>query len=83
MNGDPTKSLGLKIKRTFTAFLPVDPQRQGACRRCGGCCKLAFDCPFYDGTGCAIYTIRPPQCRKYPRTKDESIVPGCGFTFGD
>ncbi|MBI4831802.1 MAG: hypothetical protein HY801_09675 [Candidatus Lindowbacteria bacterium] len=77
------KALGLKIQRTFTAFLPIDEDRKGACRRCGQCCKFFFECPFYDGEGCVIYSLRPPQCRKYPRAKDESIVPGCGFTFGE
>ncbi|GAB4342852.1 MAG: hypothetical protein Kow0099_20790 [Candidatus Abyssubacteria bacterium] len=77
------KSLGLKVGRTFTSVLPVDPKRTGACRRCGKCCQLAFRCPFYDGTGCVIYSFRPPQCRKYPRTKEESIVPDCGFRFDD
>jgi hypothetical protein len=83
MSTEPRKSLSLKIQRTFTAFLPVDNRRKGSCRRCGGCCKLAFRCPFYDGTGCAIYAFRPPQCRKYPRTEQESIVPDCGFVFTD
>lgn len=83
MSSDPRASFSLKMKRTFTAFLPVDENRQGACRRCGGCCKLAFKCPFYDGNGCSIYSFRPPQCRKYPRTQEESIVPDCGFTFSE
>ncbi|MBI5119008.1 hypothetical protein HZA56_21295 [Candidatus Poribacteria bacterium] len=75
--------MGLKIQRTFTSLLPVDEGRKGSCRRCGQCCKLAFDCPFYDGKGCVVYSLRPPQCRKYPRTKEESIVQDCGFIFGD
>lgn len=80
---EPT-ALTSKVQRTVTAFLPIDESRQGSCLMCGRCCQFAFECPFYeDGEGCSIYAFRPPQCRKYPRTKEESIVPGCGFAFGD
>jgi Fe-S-cluster containining protein len=76
-----------KIKRTFTAFLPVDKNRRGQCIRCGRCCRLPNDCPFLkikeDGNAvCLIYLIRPLNCRKYPRTKDEWLTSDvCGFRF--
>lgn len=79
-----------KLIRTLTAWLPVDPQRQGECHRCGACCKLPTPCAFlrYDADGknsrCAIYAIRPPNCRKYPRTASEQLTAAvCGYTFGD
>ncbi len=83
MTAEDVKELGLKLQRTLTAFLPPDKTRKGSCLRCGQCCKFAFECPFYDGERCTVYSFRPPQCRKYPRTEEESIVPGCGFTFGE
>jgi len=83
MSDIASKALTRKVQRTLTAFLPIDEERNGSCLKCGQCCRLAFECPFFDGEGCAIYSIRPPQCRKYPRTGGESIVPVCGFTFGD
>jgi len=24
------------------------------------------DCPFYDGSRCTIYPVRPPQCERWP-----------------
>lgn len=71
-----------KVKRTFSAFLPVEEKRKGSCLRCGQCCEFAYGCPFYNEERCSIYSLRPPQCRKYPRTEEESIVADCGFTFG-
>ncbi len=76
-------ALTYKVQRTFTAFLPVEENRKGSCLGCGLCCRFALDCPFRSEQGCSIYSIRPPQCRKYPRTLEESIVADCGFTFGD
>lgn len=80
-----------KIKRTFTAiFLPVSKNRRGACRRCGKCCKktLPNGCIFLKETPgkpaeCLIYPIRPPNCRKYPRTKEEQVYGDCGYWFVD
>ena len=83
MSDNGADAIKLKVQRTFTSLLPIDGNRQGNCLRCGQCCRFVFECPFYDGKGCAVYSLRPPQCRKYPRTEEESIVPECGFTFGD
>ena len=82
MDAPETKALTLKVQRTVTALLPVDETRIGYCRKCGQCCRFAFECPFLGEEKCAIYSLRPPQCRKYPRTEEESIVRDCGFTFG-
>jgi hypothetical protein len=41
--------------------------RQSECRRCGSCCNLTFNCPFFDATvGCKIYEKRPLTCRDFP-----------------
>lgn len=80
-----------KLKRFATSLvLPVDETRSGECQRCGACCKFGVVCPFLrqaeDGSNayyCSAYKIRPLQCRKYPRSKDEQIHHPCGYTFGD
>jgi Fe-S-cluster containining protein len=76
-----------KIKRLFTCFLPVARNRRGSCQNCGACCRLPWPCLFLkqDDQGrsrCAIYPIRPPNCRKYPRTAMEFLTAStCGFKF--
>ncbi|MFH1835002.1 MAG: hypothetical protein ABH851_02310 [Methanobacteriota archaeon] len=72
-----------KIKRSRESLLPVEKDRVGECRLCGGCCRLPFKCLFLSKKNtCFIYTIRPPQCRKYPRTRDDkTFCPDCGFTW--
>jgi Fe-S-cluster containining protein len=76
-----------KIRRTITAFLPVDKTRKGQCIRCGACCKLPNVCPWlrYDAEEkaiCLIYPIRPLNCRKYPRTPAEHLTKDvCGLYF--
>lgn len=76
-----------KIKRTLTCVLPVAENRTGHCIGCGACCKLPRPCFFLrtgkDGRSyCAIYPIRPLNCRKYPRTASEWLTADtCGFRF--
>ncbi|MDD5629489.1 MAG: hypothetical protein PHU21_10525 [Elusimicrobia bacterium] len=67
--------------------------RQGACRRCGLCCKLVFECPFLqnlaDGRSrCRIHGRKPDNCTFFPiderdlqdRDSLGAQVP-CGFSF--
>lgn len=76
-----------KLQRFATSLLPVSANRRGDCNRCGECCKLPYPCPFlrYDEEGlstCTVYSLRPPSCRKYPRTDDENLTPHtCGYYF--
>ena len=76
-----------KIKRTVTAIRPVSKSRKGECVNCGACCKLPVVCPFlkYNSDGksyCTIYSIRPLNCRKYPRSESEFITEEtCGYRF--
>ena len=77
-----------KAKRTVTALLlPISKKRNGKCIQCGACCKSPDPCAFLrykpDGSRyCEIYRIRPLNCRKYPRTEDESFTSDtCGFWF--
>ena len=80
----------LKIKRTLGSFLPVSKSREGECNNCGACCHLPFRCTFLktgkDGKGhCTIYKVRPPNCRKFPRTVEEldTVKDTCSFLFNE
>jgi Fe-S-cluster containining protein len=70
-----------KFKRVLESLFPVQMGRIGRCKMCGACCRLPFKCLFLSKGGiCRIYAIRPPQCRKFPRTKaDRKEVKDCGF----
>ena len=76
-----------KLKRTFTAVLPVAQNRRGKCVDCGACCQLPNVCPFlkYKAGGrsyCTVHFARPLNCRKYPRVRSEWITEAkCGFWF--
>ncbi len=78
-----------KFYRQLTGFFPPHKNRVGSCNRCGECCKLPYRCPMlrYDDDGlarCAIYHLRPPSCRVYPRTAGEHRTQStCGFSFQD
>ena len=80
-----------KVMRFATSLvLPVDEDRAGECMSCGACCKFLFKCPFLrpvEGSQgkykCIVYPIRPLQCRKYPRTRQEQIHHPCGYHFKD
>ncbi|MCX7818585.1 MAG: hypothetical protein N2652_05160 [Kiritimatiellae bacterium] len=87
MNRD-RNTIWSKLKRNLvTCWLPVAPGRTGGCRACGACCRLPYRCPALrmsaDGRSrCAIYAVRPPSCRVYPRTPREHITAEvCGFRF--
>ena len=87
MNDRRKNSLFAKTKRTLTSILPISQRREGECVNCGECCKLLNICPFlkYESdkkSYCAVYKIRPLNCRKYPRTASEFItLDTCGYKF--
>ena len=87
MADEKRNTWGAKIMRTFTSVLPVSKRRRGQCTNCGACCRLPNVCKFIKTNGdgkvcCAIYPIRPLNCRKYPRTKSEHITcETCGYRF--
>jgi hypothetical protein len=68
------------LRRTMLAsFLPDNliyrykAYQRGECNRCGLCCKIQFQCPFFIDEGpyntrCAIYTTphAPSACVKFP-----------------
>ncbi len=76
-----------KVLRLLTSVGPISKDRTGACNHCGACCHLPNKCVFirYNDEGksyCSIYKVRPPSCRKYPRTQSELLTPKeCGYTF--
>ena len=90
-NRIPKNTWRQKIKRTLTSILPVDDNRVGECKRCGSCCFLPNECPFLRfedeknriNSYCAIYPIRPLNCRKYPRVHNEQVLQVCGYTFNN
>jgi len=87
MAGKSKNTWGAKIKRTFTAVLPIAENRRGKCIGCGECCKLPNVCFFLkfkkdEKSYCSIYSIRPLNCKRYPRTESEWITEdACGFRF--
>ena len=77
-----------KLVRTITSILPVQKNRVGTCNGCGACCHLPVRCTFLteDESGlsrCSIYKIRPPNCRKFPRTASqlELVEKECSYSF--
>lgn len=76
-----------RLRRTFTSILHISKERNGSCVDCGDCCKLPNVCSFLRYKNrksyCLIHSIKPLNCRKYPRTKFEFITEdSCGFRFG-
>ena len=70
------------------------PYQKGECNRCGLCCKIVFNCPFFfeDGktTACMIYTTKHavPPCVSFPadpndlREVQREVAPApCPFYF--
>ncbi|MBI5240179.1 MAG: hypothetical protein HY926_06880 [Elusimicrobia bacterium] len=67
--------------------------RQGACLRCGLCCKLFFECPFLQNlpggsSRCRIHGRKPDNCHFFPiderdlRDRDSLGAPvPCGYSF--
>ncbi len=67
-------------------------RREGACRRCGACCRLVWQCPYlrYDNglPSCRIYhQFRPLNCSMFPidhrdlADRDKVASQPCGFSW--
>lgn len=81
-----------KVIRFINAlFLNKKEKRYGGCKpwQCetlngdkgSACCKLGYTCPCLVDT-CAIYKIRPINCRAFPHSsKDLKLVKNCGYYF--
>ncbi len=70
------------------------PYQRGGCNRCGLCCKIVFQCPFFlqneETTACMIYTTKhaAPPCVVFPidpidlKEVQRSIAPDpCPFYY--
>ncbi|MBS3127934.1 hypothetical protein J4410_02220 [Candidatus Woesearchaeota archaeon] len=80
-----------KTLRFFQSFQGVEEGRKGQCtpeqcetldgRKGSACCKLGYVCPcLKKNTQCGVYQIRPPNCRVFPRTREDlSLVKNCGY----
>ena len=63
--------------------------REGECKRCGGCCKTSFKCPNldYDESGlscCKINHKKPHLCKLYPYNQKDffkHLQDGCGYRY--
>ncbi|HHT9118183.1 MAG TPA: hypothetical protein ACFYD1_06100 [Candidatus Hypogeohydataceae bacterium YC38] len=58
--------------------------RQGACRRCGSCCRIMFRCPhLITENQCSIYYCRYKQCKAFPIDDRDLkyLRHTCGFSF--
>ena len=55
--------------------------RRGECRRCAGCCSIAFRCPHLKGNVCMIYEKRYRQCAAFPIDERDLKYRNCGFYF--
>lgn len=83
-----------KIKRliraifhsTDTAVYRVGSCKPDQCETLDGdkghaCCKLNYRCPLLT-EGCAIYKLRPLNCRVFPQVdNDLKLVKNCGYSF--
>jgi hypothetical protein len=73
-----THSYGAIRRWALATFLPDSilyrwkPYQRGGCNRCGLCCKIVFQCPFFveneHTTACMIYTTKHavPPCVVFP-----------------
>ena len=79
-----------KTRRFFQSFKGVESGRKGECtpetcetsdgRKGAACCKLGFVCPCLGERACKAYRVRPPNCRVFPRSREDLLlVKGCGF----
>ncbi len=75
-----------KIRRMIESPLPVQKGRRGKCvpDKCdAACCRLPVKCVFLSKQNwCMIYSLRSPQCRRFPRCeRDLNDVKECGFVW--
>ena len=87
--------LGKKTVRFAGIIHGLEPGRQGSCtpqqcstldgRKGAACCRIGYVCPCIKADhACGVYNIRPPNCRVFPRTREDlSLVSGCGYFWDE
>lgn len=83
-----------KTARLVTIVNGTTPGRTGECtpaacetldgRKGAACCTIGYHCPCLKEDACAMYPVRPPNCRAFPRTpEDLTLVKNCGYSWTD
>ena len=87
--------LGNKTVRLAGILHGIEPGRKGRCtpdlcatldgRQGAACCKIGYAGPCVKSDhACGVYSVRPPNCRVFPRTRgDLKHVKNCGYCWDE
>jgi len=82
-----------KVERFVLSLIPNDQEKKvGTCtsttcetldgKKGNACCRLGGDCVLLKTEGCSFYSLRPINCRTFPRSSDDlKLVRNCGYSF--